>query len=445
RLYAREDQFSPVLDLGKISILFTWSGLARKEIKGFSISDPMVYVGPRLFAFADEFKAHMAKPSSTAPQPPAATASAPGTTATASVPPTPQEQAEKAAAPAPPGSPAKKEWVLQDFNLSHLRITVTAFGEPGLALPFSFNSSAQNLSMSQLSNLQFTNRIVISQPDFDFPSYGVKLTGIDQTSGVDFNLPPDDSNARNLVETIKMKGASWKEIAAQDVWATVTFNREGIFGKVGGKFYEGYVEGGYQVGFGEGFPWKARLDMYGTEARDPVAKLAGEHFALAGKADATVRVEAKARDISKCEVTVKFPSGGKMRVPSVAEVAQKLPESWGPNSAQRQIVQRLLESFENYPFDHGQVDLRYGIPASTAELHLEGPAGKRNFLLTWKQENNEVGIVLPQEKPPRISVEIDKPQVEKSEKPAPPAPQPTSSQTPTPSPAPKQPQPNPVP
>ncbi|SDU00464.1 hypothetical protein SAMN05444156_1387 [Verrucomicrobium sp. GAS474] len=392
RLYARDDQLSPVLDLGHIEIHFTWAGLARQEIEYLSISDPTIYIGPRLFAFADEFKAHLA-PATPAPTPA----------------PTPTPAPAPVPAPAAADAPVK-EWVLKDFGLFHLHLTITAFGEPGLALPLSFNSTSQNLSISQLSHLQFKNRLVISAPELDFPAYGVKLSGLDQSSGVEFNLPPQDSTARNLVETIKMKEASWKEIAAQDVWATVTFNREGIFGKIGGKFYDGYLDGFYRVGFGDGFPWHAGLYMSGSQAQVPVRKVAGEHFDLSGKVNAHVVVDARAREILTCEGELKFPSGGRLAIPSVAEVATRLPESWGPYSAQRQIVARVLESFENYPFDLGTVLLHYGVPTSTAELHLEGPAGKRNFVLNWKQENQTTpGFSLPEQKPPQISVQIDKP------------------------------------
>jgi hypothetical protein len=393
RLYSPIDPLVPVLDLGRISVTFTWEGLARREIASVAIERPTIYVGPGLFAFSDAVKSASARAATATVRPPGGAPAA-----------APSAPAVPAPAPAPAAAPREaKEWVLHDFVVDNGRLVITAFGEPGVKLPFTFRASAQALALNHLDQLSLHSAIVIQRQTYEYPSYGVKLADLE--GEIQFSLPPQDAKANNLVQTIKVREASWKGIAVQNVASSVTFDRTGIYGSVWGKTYGGWITGDYFVRFNDGFPWHAGLYVTGAEVAEPIRILAGEHFALRGKMNATVTVDAKSRDIGKSEARVVFSQGGHMEIPSVDQVTQKLPADW--EEWRRKILRKILESFRSYDFADGSLLLRYGLPTSTAQLNLEGSQGRRNFVLNWKQEGASA-VRLPDQRPPSVSVKIDK-------------------------------------
>ncbi|MDE1170463.1 MAG: hypothetical protein PW734_04510 [Verrucomicrobium sp.] len=368
RLYSPINPIAPVLDLGTLRITFTWRGLERHEIASVSVVAPTLYIGPNLFAFFDAVQGKGDAPAAKTP---------------------------------PPASP----WVIQNLALTQGTLHITAFGEPGVVLPFTFRSSGQNINLADLDTLRLQNRIEINQRSFDYPSYGISLTGFQ--GKLDFNLPP--GRGRNVVQWINLEELSWKGLKARDVYATVTFDRTGIYGRLGGKVYGGYMSGNYSVGFGEGFPWHAGLYLDHAEVKEPVEKLAHGDFRLQGKAGFNLTVDAKSRDIERCQGSFFFPQGGFLQIPSAREAGKSLQASAdGPvwrQELQSQMVERIIDSFADYPFKTGTLDFAYGLPVSTLKLDLAGDAGRRNFQIRWNQEGK--GITLPEKAPPKVSVHID--------------------------------------
>ncbi len=391
RIYSPNDPQVPVLDLGRIQVGFTWEGLARKEIDSLAITGPTVYLGPNLFAFADVFEGRKpggaAKPTVSTTDPATAPAPAP-----ANPPP---------AAPAP--VPAKRDWVIHNVVIYNGQLRISAFGEPGIRLPFTFRSSAQDLNLNHINDLNLHNEIEVSQHVLDYPDYKLELTGV--SGKIQFGLPLNDANANDVVHTLYADEISWDNIKAHQVWASVTFNRTGIYGSLGGNVYGGYLNGDCSVLFAAGTPWHAGLEISGTELEEPVQILAGSDFSLRGKVNMDLTVDAHARAIDKSEAHATFIQGGHMEIPSVDKVIQKVPADWA--SWRQAILKNILTSFRSYDFTGGTLALQYGVPTSTAQLNLEGNQGKRNFLLNWTQENG-AGVVLPSQTPPKLSVQIDK-------------------------------------
>ena len=389
-LYAPSSEYdnARVLDLGKVRIGFKWEGLARQEIESLSINSPTIYVGPPLFDFASAFKQAGAGTKGE----PVATATKIDAPLTA---PAPQ------AAPSTAAPSAKSPWIIKNLALSGGHIEITAFGAPGLMLPFTFAMSAMDVDLTRLDQLSLQNAIKIARQDLDYPNYGVKLSQLE--GQIYFSLPPGAKSANNLVDKITVKEARWKELALTDVWSSVTTDRTGIYGKVGGAAYKGYVNGDYWVRFDDGFPWHAGLYITNAGIREPVEKLAGKSFSLDGKMSGSLEVDAKSREILRTAAKIWFPQGGRMEIPSVDSVAQKLPADWAPWKAQ--IVDSVLSGFRDYRFDTGTLSASYGVPTSRAQLTLEGSQGRRNFELNWTRENAQDNFTLPQKTPPRITIQ----------------------------------------
>jgi len=399
RIYSPNDPQVPVLDLGRIQVGFTWEGLARKEIDSLAVTGPTVYIGPNLFAFADVFEGR--KPGKTvtasAPPNPGASAtpvpSAPAVGSTTPAPPT----------PAPATAPAANEWVIHNVVIYNGQLRVSAFGEPGVRLPFTFRSSAQDLNLSHFEDLNLHNEIEVESHVLNYPAYKLQIVGA--AGKIQFGLPPSDANANNLVNTINVDEISWDNIKAQQAWVSVTFDRTGIYGSLGGQVYGGYLNGDCSFLFAPGSPWHAGLEISGTDLQQPVQILAGSDFTLQGKVNMDLTIAAHTRQIDKTEAHATFIHGGHLEIPSVDKVMDKLPADWAP--WRRDIVKNILGGFRSYDFTDGTLAVQYGIPTSTAQLNLEGNQGKRNFLLNWTQENG-AGVILPSQKPPQVSVKIDK-------------------------------------
>jgi len=398
RIYSPNDPQVPVLDLGRIQVGFTWEGLARKQIDSLAITGPTVYLGPNLFAFADVFEGRKPGTGTAAKT----TASSPLASTSALASPSPQPTTPAAPLPAPP-APARPEWVIHNVVIYNGQLRISAFGEPGIRLPFTFRSSAQDLRLNHINDLNLHNEIEVSQHVLDYPDYKLELTGV--SGKIQFGLPLNDTNANDVVHTLSADEISWDNIKIHQAWASVTFNRTGIYGTIGGNVYDGYLNGDCSVLFAGGTPWHAGLEISGAELKEPVQILAGSDFSLQGRVNMAVTVDAHARAIDQSEAHATFTSGGHMEIPSVDKIAQKIPADWAP--WRQEIAKNLLTSFRSYDFTGGTLDLRYGVPTSTAQLNLEGNQGKRNFLLNWTQENG-AGVVLPSQTPPKVSVQIDK-------------------------------------
>jgi hypothetical protein len=332
------DPISPVLYFQKITLVFTWEGLARNEIRQVLVEGPQIFLGPNLFEYTDEIK---------------------------------KERQDWA-------KPGKKEpWLIQDFTITGGKLTISGFGEPTFDLPITYGMNRKDWRVGDLIKMVVAiYDLGKPYPEYQF-SYGT------MQGDMQFSLPPSDEKANNLVSRIYVDSLSWKDITSTDNWVSTTFDRQGIYAEFGGKAYDGYIKGGFFVYFKENFPWEFWVNSDKVNAEPVAVKLTPEYLHLTGRISGNFYVKALARDIQSCKGDLQLLDQGKLEIRSIDEILKKLPSEWP--SLKRQMSTSVLSAFRDYDYTSGLLNLNYVKPVSTLLLDLQGAQGRRRFDLQWHQ------------------------------------------------------------
>ena len=118
-----------------------------------------------------------------------------------------------------------------------------------------------------------------------------------------FSWPPSDANANNVVNTIDIDEISWNNIPVKKVSATVTFNPNGVYGKLtDGRCEGGLLNGNFEFYYTKGFTWNA--DFFANKINcQPIAeKMAGKYINLTGELDGKIAVQGKSTEILNAPV-----------------------------------------------------------------------------------------------------------------------------------------------
>ncbi len=338
-LYSPVDATSPVLSFEAFEIDFTFQELAQNRIQKLRIKKPTIYIGPDLFWYLEKFQANQKTDPST-------------------------------------------PWVIQRLEIESAGITINGFGNPGLKIPLFISKNIENVSTDQFGEIFKRNQFEVVKGDQFYPSYGLKINQFD--GRIEFGLPVTEENVINQVISLKAETIEWKKLLVTEPWISVTFDSRGIFGKIGGKAYGGYLSGDCSIYFKPGFPWTASLHGKGLQVKEPFEKLAEDHFRMTGMMNIEVRAAAKSTVFEKSTAKIWLTGGGTMVIPAIDEVLQKLPESW--SSLKKQMATIGLEAFKTFDYRSGTFDLTYDPVKSQAVMELIGKQGRRRFQVDWTQE-----------------------------------------------------------
>jgi hypothetical protein len=336
------DAISPVFFFHEITLRFTWSGLARNEINFVKIDGPKIYVGPNLFEFTDEVKQKRqdwAKPEKNVP------------------------------------------WLIKDFSVVNGKLSISGFGAPNLELPLLFGLSEKDLWLRDFEKMKLKSIVAIYDLGYFYPEYGVRYGQI--VGDLQFSLPPTDDKANNLVGRVWLDSLSWKDIETTKDWVAVTFDRKGIYGTFGGEAYRGYINGGFQILFAEGFPWEGWLSSDKVDLAPVASKLTPQYLAISGRLDGKLLVKAQSRDIQSTQFDLKLVDRGRLEIRSIDDMLKKIPDEW--SSLKKVMTTALLSSFRNYDYTSGILNLSYAKPDSALLLDLKGRQGDRKFDVKWHQ------------------------------------------------------------
>ncbi len=333
------DAISPVLEMDKLEIKFSWKGISEHRIQAITIAHPNLYIGPHLFDFLDALKK---KSPSANPNP----------------------------------------WFIDNFQITSGQLTVSAFGDVGATLPFFYSCSAPNLRTDRLAEASARIDLIIPETNRLFRNYDLRVNKLH--GEIKFGLPFDQKEVKNVVNTVYAQSLEWKGLIAQNPWVSVTFDRRGIFGKIGAELYGGPFIGECGVYYENGYPWYAILHGENINVKEPIEQLAHDHFRLTGKMKLALDVRAKSTIFEHSTAKIELTEKGQMIIPAIDTLIQKLPNTWNP--LKKESVRVGLEAFRTFDYTKGTLNLLYDLPTSRAELSLEGKQGKRNFIVNWLQE-----------------------------------------------------------
>ena len=269
------------------------------------------------------------------------------------------------------------------------QLAVSAFGQPVAHLPFYFGTKVDNIRLDQLDQISAKSTIPIQNFSQEYPDYKI---GIVNLSGkLYFSWPPTDTKANNVVNYINIDEVSWNDIAVKKVSTNVTFDPNGVYGKLDGTCEGGQLDGNFEFYYSKGFTWNADLFASKINCQPVAEKLAGKYVDLTGELDGKISVQVT--DILNCNGTLDLPNAGKLEIKSMDELLDRIPADM--ISLKRDALKIAINSFQTYPYDRGQLKINYQPAGGVSTLKLDGPRGQRLFevyLHPWTlSDNSESG------------------------------------------------------
>ncbi len=347
-IYSPYDPLSKILTIGALRVKFSWRGLSEHRIDQLAMFNPVLYLGPDLFWYVEQFRK--------------------------------EEEIRRKRG---------RERTLEQWNAEKVLVrggqfVISAFGAPGIVLPFLFGVTSANVPLNDWTQASLKNEIEIMPERIEYPSYHVVLEV--RRGRLSFNLPLSERKANNLVHTIFFDSVSWRGITATDDWLDITFTSSGIFGHFGGKLYGGYGDGGFSVLFQNDFPWDGWIHLRGVPVEPIARQFTSDRFALSltGTAGGRLHLDARGTSLRSAIGFLTLDGPGKLEMRDVDSFLQRLPADWSPTK--RQLMEMLARSLRSYAYNVGFLSLSYALPESRLRLELRGPDGKRNFTIRWQQD-----------------------------------------------------------
>ncbi len=346
----------PVVEFGNIFLDFTLAGLLQRRVERVEVVSPVIYVGEQLFWYIDYFRGH--------------TARAAAATATAEAPP--------ATTTDPPAVPEPK-WSVGEVN-AH-------FGKMRLALRGSVIDTLPALPFSCTTRLdegQVDLTLDIPRDTYK-PASGLPLE-IDVLEGVaSFNYPLKEKD-NNLVQVFRASELRYKQVKAQDVFLTVTFDQHGVYARFGGKLYGGYLSGGGDLYLQDDISWDGWLDGRDINLEPLTHALTPEYFTLSGTSRFNIMSYGDLTSLDIATGRLEATTPGHLTVLALDPLKEKLPDAW--RQLQRSLTENSLEAFRDFPYDQGGVTLKLYHQEGDLDLRFSGPRGLRAFQVKLHDHRN---------------------------------------------------------
>jgi hypothetical protein len=334
------DPLASVLAFPLTRVRFTYSELWRHHIREVDFVRPVMHLGEDLFWFSNEFKKQRAAASS-----------------------------EGVTAP----------WEVGHLEVQYGQLALNVFGQPAAHLPFFFETKVDDIRLDQLDKISAKSTISIIRLDQEYPDYKIRIVNLH--GKLEFSLPPSDATANNVVPTVFIDELSWNEIPATEVWSTVTFDSNGIYGNLGGKCESGYLKANFEVYYTKGFTWNANLFADKINCQPVAERVAGKYIDLSGTLDGKIAVQGKATEILNCQGTLDLAHPGVLEIKSMDNLLKRLPAN--ASVTKKDLMNIAVTSFKIYPYRSGEFKIDYKPEGGTGTLKLDSPNGQRQLDIYW--------------------------------------------------------------
>jgi hypothetical protein len=329
------DPLSTVFGFPLTQMTFTYTEIWHHHIRRIDMIHPIMFLGQDLFWLTDQLKSTKPKPS------------------------------EGVEAP----------WYVGEFKVDYGRLAVNVFGEPVVHFPFFINTKVDDIRLDQLDKMSVKSSVNIANLTQDYPEYKIRINNL--RGKLLFNWPPTNAQANNVNTTLQIDSISWNNIAATNVSPTITFDPNGIYGRLTGGCEGGQLAGNFEFYYTKGFTWNADFFAQKVNCQPIAQKLAGRYCDLTGELDGNIAVQGRATEILDCHGLMQLPNPGVLKIKSMEDLLDRLPPSM--IGFERQTIKLAIDSFDTYPYDAGKLTLHYSPQGGASELWLNGPRGSRKF------------------------------------------------------------------
>lgn len=325
------DPFRPVVHVGSIFAQFTIAGLLERRIDRLVVVSPTIYLGEDLIWYMSATRGEAA------------------------------------------AQPAAQPWTVRRLRAELGRIVITFRGVDRIGLPLTFRTDAHDVVLGDLASLRLAAALTVPRQDYRLPGFDLELRGIE--GELRFDFPPGQARD-NVVNTLSVDVIRWRDYHITGGWLAATFDQQGINGTLGGRAYDGFVDGGASIPFGPGpmAGWASCTDL---DLAPLAATVAGASLEMEGLVDVEAAVQATGTRLDTARADLVFSRPGVLRFPSLDRLLARLPA--GASSWQRDLARIAVETFSEYPYTTGQGWMRYVHRRGELHLGLDGGRGKRHF------------------------------------------------------------------
>ena len=368
---------NPLINVAKLRSIwveFTVPGIFRSEIEKIEILGPEVFVGEHLFWYIDyyrEYDTETGTKREDIPEP-----------VVVEVP----KEAEKKA-----GDEGSIEaldevfaamklsgWTIKKIAAHNGKIIVAPQGTPLGRFPFPFSFE------SDLEKKKIDLSLEVEQGDYTYEAIKVELK---QLKGKSYFNYPIRTKDNNFVQTFDAEVMRYEQLEAQNVTLTVTYDRNGIYGKIYGKAYGGDMNAEFNIYIGgDDYKWDAWVSAVGFELGPFTEVLVPDNLKMSGRIDGKIVTNGVEYNVEKAVGDIQA-GAGTMHVTKLDEVIATFPEDW--SEIQKMLVQTGLDIFRNYSFEKGSANLELTGRDGTASVLFEGKDGKRDLQFRFMDERDE--------------------------------------------------------
>jgi hypothetical protein len=340
------DPFTRVMSLRSVFLRFTLAGILSKELDDVTVLHPVLYIGEDLFAYMETAKKRMAGGSDT---------------------------------PAP-------GWLIKRFDVKFGSVVIGSGGRTEYGLPLNFRTTAENVSLDDLTSLTLSGSLEIPAQEYGFPAYQIEIST--DPGSLQFSYPPDKAMS-NVVGTVRINNLRWRQFRGTNSWITATFDREGINGSFGGMLYSGTIAGGFSFFFDSKSPWIGWLSGTSVDLEKLTNIMAPHNFRMTGPLDFTGQVHAESKSIRRLKGHMETKAAGRMEIGKIDDLLARIPPAW--SNLKRDSLRVALEAMKDFDYNTGSGDFWFTDGQGIFDLKLQGPLGSRTVQTVLHADESSSG------------------------------------------------------
>ncbi|MCF6311184.1 MAG: YdbH domain-containing protein [Verrucomicrobiales bacterium] len=352
--------------LPTIFLKFSLAGLMRQEVEAIDILGPVIYIGEPLFNWVEYQRKYREQNEGNSLQP--------------------DEWAEDGGAAKGEKGKAKGKagsWTLKKINAHYGKLVIAPIGTPIGIVPFPFEVETDFEDGRIALNLEIPQeQYVYSLADLKLDLYGL-------SGNVEFNVPIKQK-ANNLVQTFKLDRLVWKQFNAEKIFVSVTYDANGIYGKLGGSAYEGYVNGEFNIYLKDLGKWDGWLAATKVNMAPISRAIAPENFVMDGKVTGKLVSSGKGLELGVTTGELRGVSPGRIEITKLESVLQALPEEW--TQLKRSLTEMALNGLKTFDYQQAEGTINLLNRDGEVSLDLRGASGSRLFrfyLHDWRKKEKE--------------------------------------------------------
>jgi hypothetical protein len=351
--------------LKTIFIKFSLGGLMRQEVESVDILGPVLYVGEPLFHWVDYQRKYRRQNEGTSLGP--------------------EEWRDEGDNKADGGAEEKGAWKLKRINAHYGKMVIAPIGTPIGIVPFPFEVE------TNLEHGEIALKLEIPQEQYVYSLADLKLDLFGLKGEVQFNVPIKQMD-NNLVQTFELDRLVWKQFDAEKIFVSVTYDAKGIYGQLGGKAYDGYVNGEFNIYLKDIGKWDGWLAATKVDMAPITRAIAPENFVMDGVISGKIVSEGKGLEFGNTSGELEGVTPGRIEITKLDEVLKALPEDW--TQLKRSLTEAALNGLKAFDYDKASGNIDLVNRDGELGLDLRGPTGSRVFHFyfhDWR-EKEKLGI-----------------------------------------------------